>query len=63
MLFMCVNFLQLCKSARVFKNGARKEVLTAMKDLGFDRAVEFGEAGREALYQEIRNAATRYFKT
>ncbi len=63
MLFMCVNFIQLCKSARVFKNGARKEVLTSMRDLGFGQTEEYGEAGREALYQEIRNAAARYFKT
>ena len=63
MLFMCVNFIQLYKSARVFKSGSRKEVLSAMKDLGFNEAGQYGGAGREALVQEIRNAAARYFRT
>ena len=63
MLFMCVSFIQMYKSARLFAKGTRKDVLTAMKEMGFERARDFGEAGEEALYQEIRNAAARYFKT
>ena len=63
MLFMCVNFIQLCKSARLFRKGSRKEVLESMRELGADRAADYGEAGREALYSEFRNAAVRYFKT
>ena len=63
MLFMCVNFIQLCKSARMFKKGARRDVLASMEELLFDRAAQYGEAGKEALYREIRNAAVRYFKT
>ncbi len=63
MLFQCVNFLQLCRSAWLFKGGAIKEVRRAMKELRFDLAGQYGEAGTRALYWEIRNAAARYLST
>ena len=63
MLFQCVNFLQLCRSAWLFKGGAIKEVRRAMKELRFDLAGQYGEAGTGALYWEIRNAAARYLST
>lgn len=63
MLFMCVSFLPLYKSARWFRGSAAKEVRATMKELALDRADEYGEAGREARYGEMYNAAARYFKT
>ena len=63
MLFMCVSFMQLCQSARVFKRSAICEVRRSMQDLNFDQAGAYGEAGTRALYWEIRNAAARYLST
>ena len=63
MLFMCVNFIQLYKSARLFRKGARRDVLASFSQLQCDQAAAFGDAGQEALYLEFRNAAARYFKT
>lgn len=63
MLFMCVNFIQLYKSARMFRGSAVKEIRATMKELALDQADAYGEAGREARYGEMYNAAARYFKT
>ena len=37
-LFQCVNFVQIYKSARVFKRSAAREVDTVWRDLLLDRA-------------------------
>lgn len=63
MLFQCVSFMQLCQSARLFKSGARKDVLRSLRELRFDLAGQYGEAGERALYWEIRNTAARYLST
>ena len=63
MLFMCVCFMQLCQSARLFRGGAIREVRRSMNELRFDLAGQYGEAGARALYWEIRNAAARYLST
>lgn len=63
MLFMCVSFLQLYKSSRLFRKGAEKEIRNTFRELAIDRADAYGDAGREACRLEMRNAAARYFKT
>ena len=63
MLFMCVSFMQLCQSARMFKGSAIREVRRSLQELRFDQAGAYGEAGTRALYWEIRNAAARYLST
>ncbi len=63
MLFMCVYFLQLYKTARMFRSSAAKEVLGSLREMRFDQAGQYGEAGEKALYWEIRNAAARYLST
>ena len=63
MLFMCVCFMQLCQSARLFKGGAIREIRSSMSKMCFDLAGQYGEAGTGALYWEIRNAAARYLST
>ena len=63
LLFQCVNFIQLYKSARFFKKSAGKEVAGVCSSFLFDEASRIGEAGERALYWELRNAASRYFKT
>ena len=60
MLFMCVSFIQLCQSARLFRRGAAKDARRAMSEMRFDEAPSYGEAGERALYWEIRNAAARW---
>ena len=63
MLFMCVYFLQLYKTARIFKSSAVKEILQSLRETRFDMSAQYGEAGEKALYWEIRNAAARYLST
>ena len=62
-LFMCVNFMQICQSSRLFRGGAVREVRRALREQRFDQAARYGEAGEQALYWEIRNAAARYLFT
>ena len=62
-LFQCVNFVQLYNSARIFRRGAAKEVRASLAMMGFEEAGKYGEAGERALYWELRNAVSRYFKT
>ena len=63
MLFMCVNFLQLCQSSRLFRGFAVKEVERTLKELRCAEAEACGEAGERALYWEMRNAVARYLST
>ena len=62
-LFQCVNFVQLYKTAKLYRRSAAKEVQKSLELMGFDVAPQFGEAGERALYWELRNAAARYFRT
>ncbi len=62
-LFQCVNFIQLYKSAAVFKRSTLKELKETIDQLLFNEAALYHEAGENALYWEIRNAAGRYFKS
>ena len=62
-LFQFVCLPQTYHSARVFKKSAMREVEKAMRSLLATEAAQYGEAGERALYWEIRNAASRYFKT
>ena len=62
-LWHCVNFSQIYESAVILKGLSRKEVREALRQIGYDKAAGYGEAGEGALYWEIRNAARRYFKT
>ena len=63
LLFQCVNFSQIGKSASLFKRGARREVEASCRALLFEEAASWKEAGERALYWEIRNAAARYLKS
>ena len=63
MLFMCVDFLRLCQSSRLFRGGAAREVRRYLRELRFDQAGQYGEAGTRALYWECRNAVARYLST
>ena len=63
MLFQCIDFMQLYRSARIFRENAVKSVCRAIKELRFDLAGQYGEAGTGALYWEIRNTAARYLST
>ena len=63
MLFMCVNFMQVYQTTRLFRGGAIKEVRRSLQELRFDLAGQYGEAGRRALYWECRNAVARYLST
>lgn len=62
-LWHCVNFSELGGSARLFKGRARKEILEALKQMGFSEMPEYGPEGEKALYWEIRNGVKRYFET
>ena len=62
-LWAFVNLVQVYSSSRFLKRSGRKEVQQFLEKSGFPEAEPYGEAGREALYWEIRNAAKRYFKT
>ena len=62
-LFQFINLVQLYRSAKLFRKNARKEILKLVRDLHWDEASMYGEAGERALYWEIRNAAMRYLKT
>ncbi|MBR2256442.1 MAG: hypothetical protein IJ899_03680 [Blautia sp.] len=62
-LWQCVNFVQLYDASRFFKKGSRKEVMSFLKESGYNEAMEGGPEGEKALYWEIRNASKRYFKT
>lgn len=63
MLWQCVNFGEIYKVRYLFKGSAVKEVKNALQELGFMEAGPAGGACEDALYWEIRNAASRYFKT
>ena len=63
MLFMCVYFMQLYRTARMLKSSAVKEILQYLREMRFDAAGQYGKAGEKALYWEIRNAAARYLST
>lgn len=62
-LFQFVNMVQVYRSARIFRKNARREVEKLMKQLLWSDAMRYGEAGKNALYWELRSAAMRYFKT
>ena len=62
-LWNCVNFIEISRSGKLFKRHTRKEILKALKQMGFDEMPEYGPAGEKALYWEIRNGAKRYFQT
>lgn len=63
LLWQCVNFIQVYASARFFKKRARKDVERSLAAIGYDEAADYGEAGAQALYWELRNGARRYFTT
>lgn len=63
MLWQCLNLAELWQAHYLFKRMARKEITADLDALGYARAVSGGRAGEDALYREIRNAASRYFKT
>lgn len=62
-LFQCVNFIYLYNSSRLFRRSAEKEIRRTFKELLFEEASIYGEAGERALYWEIRNTALRYLST
>jgi hypothetical protein len=62
-LWQIVNLMCLYRVSRFFSKGTEKEIDDAMKTLGFSVAAGYGDAGREGLYLEFRNAARRYFGT
>lgn len=63
MLFLCVSFVQMYQSARMFRKGTARDVRRSLSELRFDEAARYGEAGERALYWEIRNAAARFLST
>ncbi|MBR6766625.1 MAG: hypothetical protein IKM02_01605 [Clostridia bacterium] len=62
-LFQFVNLIQIYRSSRYFRKGAKREVQKLMREFLWNEAVQYGEAGERALYWELRNAAMRYLKT
>ena len=62
-LFQCVNFIQLARASRLFRRSGEKELRSVIGELGFREAEAAGEAGKAALYWEIRNAVRRYIKS
>jgi len=62
-LWQIINLMCLYRLSNFFSKGTEKEIITAMETLGFSEAAEYGDAGRETLYLEFRNAARRYFGT
>jgi len=62
-LWQIINLICLYRVSGFFSKGTEKEIDEAMKTLGFSDAAEYGDAGREILYLEFRNAARRYFGT
>jgi hypothetical protein len=62
-LWQIVNIMCLYRLSNFFSKGTEKEIDAAMETLGFSDAAEYGDAGREYLYLEFRNAARRYFGT
>ena len=60
LLFMCLDFMKLYSSALIFRRGTVRDVRRYFAQMRFDEADALGEAGRRALYWEIRNAAARY---
>lgn len=62
-LWQIINLMCLYRVSRFFSKGTEKEISAAMKTLGFSEAAGYGDAGRETLYLEFRNAARRYFGT
>ena len=63
MLWQCVNLAELYSVRLMRRRTAQKEVLEALHSFGQEEAVACGEAGENAYYYEIRNAARRYLKT
>ena len=63
LLWQCVNFIQVSASARFFKKKARKDVEACLLAIGYDELCGGGEAGKSAIYWEIRNGVRRYLKT
>ncbi len=62
-LFECVNLIQIFHLGRLFRRRAEKELKESAAKLHLGEASRYGEAGEEALYRELRNAADRYFDT
>lgn len=62
-LWQIVNLMCLYRVSRFFSRGTEKEINAAMGTLGFSDVAGYGDAGREVLYLEFRNAARRYFGT
>ena len=62
-LFQCVNFIQIARASRLFRRAGEKELRSVIGDLGFTEASDAGEAGKTALYWEIRNTVRRYIKS
>ena len=63
LLWQCLNLTEIYNARYLFRGSARREVLSELNALGYGEASEYGEAGEEALYREIRNAVSRYLKT
>lgn len=63
LLWQCVNLLCVFKMSgpRFLRKNGAKEVCGAMRTMGFEQAEACGEAGKNELYREFRNAAQRYF--
>ena len=62
-LWQIINLMCLYRLSNFFSKGTEKEIDAAMETLGFSDAAGYGDAGREVLYLEFRNAAQRYFET
>ena len=63
LLWQIVNILCVYRMSRLRfsrKNGG-KEIRQIIKTMGFEEASAFGDAGKQELYLEFRNAAHRYF--
>ena len=53
MLFMCVCFMQLCQSSRLFRGGAIREVRRSMNELRFDLAPSREENREDRVARDI----------
>jgi len=63
MLFMCICFMQLCQSARLFKGSAIREIRRSMSELRFDLAGQYGEAGKSTLMKGRGTKPRRDYKS
>ena len=62
-LYECVNLIQIFHMGRIFRKRAQKELAMTGQRFCLEAAEQYGPAGEEVLYRELRNTVKRYFRT